>query len=51
MCAMKPKKVNVGIYIDRKELDEMKKISKVDASGPAVLACARKGVDASKSAS
>lgn len=41
-------KVNVGIYIKESELEEMKDLSKVDSNGPAILAMARKGVDAEK---
>lgn len=42
------KKINVGIYIDKKELETMKNVSKVDSNGPAVLACARKFIELEK---
>ena len=42
------KKVNVGICMLKKELEEMKEASKVDSSGPAVLAMARKGLESEK---
>ena len=45
---MNAKKINVGIYVPKKELDEMKELTKVDLNGPAVLAMARKGVEAEK---
>ena len=41
-------KINVGLYIPTSELEEMKRMSCVDSSGPAVLAMARKGVVAEK---
>lgn len=42
------KKVNVGICIPKKELEEMRAAARVDLSGPAVLAMARKGLEAEK---
>lgn len=49
MTATKQKKINVGIYIPKKELEEMRAAARVDLSGPAVLAMARKGLEAEKS--
>lgn len=48
MNAKNQKKVNVGICIPKKELDEMRAAARVDLSGPAVLAMARKGLEAEK---
>lgn len=48
MNAKNQKKVNVGICILKKELDEMRAAARVDLSGPAVLAMARKGLEAEK---
>ena len=45
---MNVKKINVGVYVPKKELEEMRDLSKVDLNGPAVLAMARKGVEAEK---
>lgn len=42
------KKINVGVAITKKELDEMKSASKVDSNGPSVLAMARKGLEVEK---
>lgn len=44
----KPKKINVGIYIPKKELEEMRAAARIDLSGPAVLAMARRGLEAEK---
>lgn len=41
-------KINVGLNIPADELEEMKRMSCVDSSGPAVLAMARKGVASEK---
>ena len=41
-------KIQVGVTIPTAELDEMKRMSCVDSSGPAVLAMARKGLAAEK---
>ena len=48
MNATNQKKVNVGIYIPKKELKEMRTAARVDLNGPAVLAMARKGLEAEK---
>lgn len=48
MREKKQKKINVGIYIPKKELEEMRAAARVDLSGPAVLAMARKGLEADK---
>lgn len=44
----KQKKVNVGIHIPKKELEEMRAAARVDLSGPAVLAMARRGLEAER---
>ena len=38
-------KVNVGMYIAADELERMRRVARVDANGPAVLACARLGLE------
>lgn len=43
-----PKKVNVGINLPKKELDEMMAAARIDLRGPAVLAMARKGLEVNK---
>lgn len=42
------KKINVGVTIDKSELDEMRAASRVDLNGPAILSMARKGLIAEK---
>ena len=44
----KEEKINVGVNIPASELKEMRRVSCVDLSGPAVLAMARKGLAAEK---
>jgi nitrogen fixation protein len=41
-------KVNVGITIPKKELEEMRSFARVDLNGPAVLSLARKGLEVQK---
>lgn len=44
----KDEKVNIGIAIPRRELNEMRRVSCIDRNGTAVLAMARKGLAAEK---
>ena len=48
MNAVNKEKINVGVNIPASELAEMRQITCVDLSGPAVLALARKGLAVEK---
>lgn len=41
-------RVNVGVTIPKSELEEMKRVTRVDLNGTTVLALARKGLDLEK---
>lgn len=45
---MNRERIQVGITLPKKELDDMRRASHVDLNGPAVLAMARKGLEAEK---
>lgn len=42
------KKVQVGVMIPKKELEEMRKVTRVDLNGPTVLSLARMGLQYQK---